>query len=134
MTESKWLLIADDDPDDIEMLTDEILRQDAGVRIKSFKDGRALLDFLGSADPGMTPAAVVLDYNMPILTGFEVLQSLRVQLRFKELPIVMWSTSGMAVQVNDCFEAGATDYLAKPIAPRELERIVKIILSHCRFS
>ena len=70
---------------------------------------------------------VILDWNMPRLNGLQVLQLLRGSPATKALKVMMCTSAGMIGEVDKAFEAGATDYLVKPI---DLDRLIKKVAKH----
>lgn len=87
-----------------------------GHEILSAEDGREALAVLNqhSAD------AVLLDMEMPAMSGLEVLAVLRQDPRFLELPVVLCSGSDEMEDMVRCIELGADDYLVKPVRPQLL--------------
>jgi CheY-like chemotaxis protein len=76
---------------------------------------RALLD-------GGSPDLMLLDINMPEVTGLDLLEFLRRNPRTKELPLVMLSTESSDVMIDRARELGADAYVSKPVTLEELER------------
>ena len=76
---------------------------------------RALLD-------GGSPDLMLLDINMPEVTGLDLLEFLRRNPRTKELPLVMLSTESSDVMIDRARELGADTYVSKPVTLEELER------------
>jgi len=68
----------------------------------------------------VNPDLMILDVMMPDMSGLEVCQQLRAQPTTARLPIIMLSAKGQAEDKVDGFEAGADDYVAKPVDPPEL--------------
>jgi diguanylate cyclase (GGDEF)-like protein len=97
----------------------------AGLRPVAVGDGLAALQ----AAAGHEVAIVLLDVNMPGLDGFSVCRRLRGEERFKTVPIVMVTGHEDSAAVEHAFEAGATDFIAKPVnwalLPHRLEYILR---------
>jgi len=109
-----YILVADDDPEDRQALRDEFRLQNPGIAVKEVEGGRELLDFLDRCLPRQLPAVIVLDYQMPDLSGPEVLQQLSADERYRQIMIVTWSTSSRTKDMEECKRLGAMDYLIKP--------------------
>ena len=131
MTENRWMLLADDDPEDTEMLLEAILSIAPTSRIKSFLDGRSLLDFLANGTDRLKPCTIILDYNMPKMNGLDVLKELAGNHSLAHIPKLIWSTSDREENVSACINGGAVEYLVKPTDPGELSRLAKKILGYC---
>ncbi len=111
------VLIVDDNPSDIDLL--EIALDEAGLHpaIQSVTDGRAaiaLLKRIAVGDHANRPDVVVLDLNMPIANGHEVLAYIRSDERLIGLPVVVLTTSDAPSDRQRCMAQGARDYLVKP--------------------
>lgn len=129
-----WILVADDDPEDQEMLTEVVEKLDNTISIETASDGReALTRITGLADREL-PACVILDYKMPFLNAAEVLEALARDDRFSRLPKIVWSTSNRQEDVDRCLKAGASHYFVKPSQFSELKGIVQQMLDLCKLS
>jgi DNA-binding response OmpR family regulator len=70
---------------------------------------------------GQRPDALILDINMPEVSGMDMLEYLRRQLKVKGLPIIMLSTEAADVQVDQALAVGADAYVTKPVSLDELQ-------------
>lgn len=87
------ILIAEDDPDDQELIAIAFSRVAPSLKLQIVNDGKEALDYLcNAADTGL-PCVIVLDYNMPELNGAQVIQLLSPDRRFAGIPKVILSTS-----------------------------------------
>ncbi|MDB5196717.1 MAG: response regulator [Flaviaesturariibacter sp.] len=129
MTTRKYILYADDDMDDREMMEHAFLTE-TEYTLLTFSNGEELLNFLNSTEAPASIALVVLDINMPILNGMETLKTLKQNDTHKEIPVVMFSTSGSP---KDRAEAAqlSTDVLLKPSSFNEVLSISKTMLEYC---
>jgi CheY-like chemotaxis protein len=124
---SPYLLLADDDLDDQEMLAESFLRWNPNVGIRYFKDGQEVLSFLDQCPTDELPLAMILDYKMPILTGVEVLAALENDPRFRNIPKLVWSTSGNSQYIQQCLSHGAERYFVKPSDLAHMDQIVSYL-------
>ena len=113
------LLLVEDDPRLAEMLT-EYLSQ-AGFRVSAAANGSSALEQLATASFG----AVVLDLMLPDMDGLDVCRQLRTR---SDIPVLMLTARGDAVDRIVGLEIGADDYLPKPFEPRELLARLRAIL------
>jgi two-component system KDP operon response regulator KdpE len=73
---------------------------------------------------GERPDMIVLDINMPEVSGMDLLEFLRRRSEWHDLPIVMLSTEAADVTVDEAMELGADGYVMKPVTLEELEKAV----------
>lgn len=75
---------------------------------------------------GNRPDLMVLDINMPEVTGLDLLEFLRRRPEWKDLPIIMLSSEAADVTVDQAMELGADGYVTKPVTIDELEKVMEI--------
>lgn len=113
------ILVADDSDQDVEITLYALRRVVAEARILRVKDGEQALQFLFAAggyagrEAGM-PQLLLLDMQMPALDGLEVLEVLRSRPTTRDLPIVLFTSSGNPALVERAKALGASDYRVKP--------------------
>jgi two-component system, response regulator len=118
---SKKILLVDDNPDDVELTIQALRRNKVTGEIAVVHDGEAALEFLlgsgeGSADnrPAL-PTFVLLDLDLPRMSGFEVLRRLRADERTKLLPVVILSSSGEERDILSGYKLGVNSYVRKSV-------------------
>jgi DNA-binding response OmpR family regulator len=87
--------------------------------VMTFQSARSAAQRLLS---GKTPELLILDINMPEVSGLDMLEFLRRRKEWKELPIVMLSSEAAEVMVDKAMQMGADSYLIKPVTIEELEK------------
>ena len=125
---SKWILIADDDLEDQEMLIEVIGQVDNSLTIETASDGQEALNKLTSQSPEKSPALLILDFKMPYMNAAELLETLAKDEKYAQIPKVVWSTSNRQEDVKRCLNAGARHYFVKPTRASELRTIVRQML------
>ena len=128
---SKFILLGEDDADDQEMLKEVFASIDATFILFFVNNGNEILSVLEKLRDDQMPCLVVLDYNMPGLSGADILRELSTNERYKNIPKVVWSTSGSEKFRSLCLELGAIDYIIKPNNLKELEKAARYMLSIC---
>ena len=108
------ILVVDDDPDIVELLEFNLKKE--GYLTASAADGRSALDLA----PEFGPDIILLDVMMPHLDGIATCRLLREQPRFKDTYILFLTARAEEFSEVAAFEAGADDFIAKPIKPRAL--------------
>lgn len=63
---------------------------------------------------------IMLDWNMPIMNGFETLKALKGDSRYKDIPVMMVTTEGEKSNIVEAVKAGARHYVVKPFTPEDL--------------
>jgi len=128
---SKFILIGEDDIDDQELLKEVFASVDNSFRLLFANSGEQVLSVLHKLKGDQLPCLILLDYNMPILNGADILKELNNESRYADIPRIIWSTSGFDTFKNTCLALGASDYLIKPSSLKEMANIVRYMLSVC---
>ena len=125
------VLYADDDNDDLQLLKDAFSQYSKEVDLVTALDGRQALSFLENLpETAPEPCLIILDINMPKINGKEVLVRIRQLERFKEIPVILFTTSTYPVDKEFArkYDAG---FLTKPIDITQLERIADTFIEYC---
>jgi CheY-like chemotaxis protein len=115
------IVIAEDDPDDGEILCNSFSNHPSIAKVDWFKNGKALLDFLNSADK--KPDIILTDINMPIVNGIEALEEIFHNSQLSSIPVFVYSSTMNPVYKAKCTELGALGYLIKPFNLSEFDEI-----------
>ena len=121
-TQRLQILIADDDPDILELVAFRLSR--AGYDVLKAADGE---DALAKAIQH-APDLAVLDVMMPKMDGYEVTRQIRALARTASIPVVLLTARVQEVDIARGFEAGADDYMKKPFSPQDLRARVEAVL------
>ncbi len=119
---NKKILIVDDDPDSLKLI--ELMLRRRGYDVISAQSGD---EALGKAETDK-PDLVILDVMMPGMDGHEVCRKLRANSQTAHLPVLMFTAKSLVGDKVAGFQAGADDYLTKPIHPAELVSHVETLL------
>ena len=122
MNRNFTISIVEDDPDITEILKDNLARE--GYRIQTFTHGDQALDAILQSPPDL----VILDLNLPGMSGLEVCKYIRHNERTADLPILMLTARSEEIDKIIGFELGADDYITKPFSPRELLARIRVHL------
>jgi CheY-like chemotaxis protein len=87
-------------------------------------DGQKAIDFLSDCTQP-PPGLVLLDLNLPLISGFEVLKWIRQQPSLRQLPVLIFSSSARPEDRSKATELGANEYIQKPGSALDFEMIVK---------
>ena len=116
------ILVAEDDDDIRDLLVFKLSA--AGYELTAVADGRSAL--VVAEDP---LDLVLLDVNMPGMSGYDVCRTLRGRSATSTVPILLLTAKGQEADVQRGFDAGADDYIVKPFSPRELLSRVEAVLA-----
>ena len=128
---SKFILLGEDDADDQEMLKEVFTSIDTAFVLFFVNNGKEILSALEKLEDDQMPCLIVLDYNMPGLSGADILRELGTNERYKNIPKVVWSTAGSEKFRKICLELGAVDYVIKPNNLEGLQEVAFYMLSLC---
>ncbi|MEM7018879.1 MAG: ATP-binding protein, partial [Pseudomonadota bacterium] len=109
------VLIVDDEPVNLQVLVNHLSLQDYAV--SQAGDG---MEALALIDEGLRPNIVLLDVMMPKMTGYEVCRKLRERFPANELPVLLLTAKNQVSNLVEGLQAGANDYLTKPVSKNEL--------------
>ena len=120
LVEEKPQILLVDDSEMNRLILAEILQGD--YRILEAKDGRECMDAL-QAEAGNI-ALVLLDINMPVMDGFEVLKAMNANHTIEDIPVIMISSDDSDAAIRRSYELGASDYVNRPFDARIVYRRV----------
>ncbi|WP_129670841.1 PAS domain S-box protein [Candidatus Chloroploca sp. Khr17] len=118
------ILMAEDNEVNIVALGDYL--QDKGYRLSVARNGREALDLAAETPPDL----VLMDIQMPELDGLEAIRQLRADPTFTLTPIIALTALAMPGDRERCMEAGASEYLTKPVSLRGLVETIERLLDH----
>lgn len=124
---SATILVVEDNPDNMYVLDHLLTRK--GYLVRQATRGEEALAQVQQH----RPALVLMDMQMPGMDGYAVVRELRRQPELATLPIIAVTASSMPGDREQTLDAGCTDYIAKPISPRDLLQLVEHYLNggHC---
>jgi DNA-binding response OmpR family regulator len=122
------ILVVDDNEKACQMLAYLLTRRDYQVTTNT----RPIEALKWMRKPGNTPDLILLDIMMPAIDGYGFVRQLRADPTVAHIPVIMLSARGHADDKVAGFEAGADDYLVKPINAAELELRIRALLARSR--
>lgn len=117
MKMSMHVLIVEDNEGDILLLTEVLSERPTIRKISVAKTGQEAIDFVhkrGTFQQSETPDLILLDINLPLKNGHEVLESIKSSDQSRKIPVVMLTTSSSPEDVNRCYDLHANLYITKP--------------------
>jgi CheY-like chemotaxis protein len=132
MKRSYTILYVDDDIDDVYLISEAFEKYTDHLTIVHADNGLQGLEVLEKMNAeAMLPCLIILDINMPIMNGKEMLKKLRERPQYRDLPVVLFSTSQSSSdkQFAQTYEA---DFISKPMSYSEINSLVAQFVSKCR--
>ena len=135
MSDPKIILVVDDDENDVFFLRRAFAKAGLLHTIIHVSDGQKAIEYLLGDGPDADrksnpfPDLVLLDLKMPKTDGFDVLATLQ-SLPEVDLPIIAFSTSSLAVDVQMAKKLGARDYVVKPVDQDEMLKVALLFHEH----
>jgi CheY-like chemotaxis protein len=123
----KTILLADDDFDDASFFCEALRQIDPNIDCLCATDGVEALDVLQSNE---RPDIIFLDINMPRMNGWEFLRKIKCIDEFKEIPVLVYSTSTRSADINTALDLGALCFFAKPNRFSDLKSILEVVTNN----
>ena len=133
MKENYSLFLVDDDPDDHLFFQQALKKINISCTLTSVYSGVELLDALTKRDnynseTTPNPNFIVLDLNMPLLSGFQVLEKLKSNINLSSIPVFVMSTSQNKDDAKRVLDMGAISFYTKPNSGLKLQQIIAEML------
>ncbi|MCI0707452.1 MAG: response regulator [Ignavibacteriae bacterium] len=130
VTELKSILLAEDNPNDVELTLAALSENNLANEVIVVRDGAEALDYLFRRGnyrlrtPGH-PAVILLDLKMPKVDGLEVLRTIKADKELCVIPVVMLTSSREELDVVNSYKLGVNAYVVKPVEFQEFIDAVK---------
>ena len=123
------ILLVEDNPDDVALTLHAFKQSRFANRVQVVADGEEALDYVfcrgkySSFRPAERPQVILLDLNLPKLSGLEVLRRVKADERTRQIPVVILTVSQMFNDFAECERLGAETYIIKPLNFQRLSQI-----------
>jgi CheY-like chemotaxis protein len=130
MRKSGVILMADDDADDCLLVREALVENGRKYDLRVVRDGEELLDYLHRRGPyaevgaAPVPDLILLDLKMPKKDGREALRELKADAWFKQIPVVVLTTSTDKDDIEYSYRMGVNSYVTKPVTFRALVELM----------
>lgn len=131
MSDTVEVLLVEDNPTDVELTLRAFKKNNIANRIQVVRDGEEALDFLfctgayEGRDSTEFPRVVLLDLNLPKVSGLEVLQKMRAEERTRTIPVVVLTSSREEQDIIHSYDLGVNSYMAKPVDFEQFTEVVR---------
>ena len=124
------ILLAEDEELDIELVVNAFKKGKVANQLSVVRNGAEVLKYLKREDEyaeSIRPDLILLDLNMPIMSGREALEKIKKLEEFKRVPVLILTSSEIEEDIVKSYDLGAAGYLRKPVGLNELKRVVQIV-------
>lgn len=121
-------LLVEDDEDHAELIRQSFSLERLANRIDHVTNGEDALDFLknvGRFAESVRPHVVLLDLNLPRMSGLDVLERIKDDPKLRQIPVVMLTTSEAPADRARAYEHNANSFVTKPIGFEQLQQVVR---------
>ncbi len=118
MSKPVTIIMIEDDEGHARLIEKNIRRAGILNDIKHFTDGTSALDFLFNASDGPSksgPAMILLDLNLPDMSGTDILEKLKADDKLHRAPVIVLTTTDDKVEIQRCYDLGCNVYITKPV-------------------
>jgi CheY-like chemotaxis protein len=114
------ILLVEDDPGHARLIQKNLRRSNITNEITVLSDGQQAIDYLfkeGEYENSQhhAPLLILLDLNLPVLDGYQVLKRMKEDSRTRRIPVIMLTTTDDAREVTRCYDLGCNVYVTKPV-------------------
>ncbi len=112
------IVMVEDDEGHARLIERNIRRAGISNEIRHFLDGTSALEFLFKGVDGPLlngPALVLLDLNLPDMSGIDILAKIKSEPKLKRTPVVVLTTTDDKVEIQRCYDLGCNVYITKPV-------------------
>lgn len=125
----KRILLIDDDGDDRDLFCEALKAVAPDFTCYTAINGRIALSALETGEFEI-PDLIFLDINMPVMNGWQVLSALRAQERYRNIPVVIYSTSTYREDIEMAIKYGALCFFTKPYGLTELKKSLEWVTAY----
>ncbi len=122
------IIMIEDDEGHARLIEKNIRRAGIANAIRHFVDGTSALDYLFHAPDGPAnngPALILLDLNLPDMSGIDILAKIKADPRLKRTPVVVLTTTDDKQEIQRCYDLGANVYITKPVNYENFARAIQ---------
>jgi CheY-like chemotaxis protein len=128
MLKYKKILLVDDDEDDRQIFIESVCDMDPEAMVECAENGLEMISLLNKMPDDELPDMIILDQNMPRMTGKESLIYLKESPRYQQISTIVYSTYQVRDFYQECLELGAQDVVAKPDSMQAYREMVEQFL------
>jgi CheY-like chemotaxis protein len=110
------ILLVEDNPMDVDLTRRAFARQKISNPIQIARDGEAAISFIDKwAEGELLPQIILLDLKLPRVDGLDVLQRLKTHPIYRQIPVIILTSSSDSGDISRAYQLGANSYIIKPV-------------------
>lgn len=130
--ESVTILLVEDDPGHSRLIEKNLRRGGISNEIITLDNGQKAIDFLFKKGDyaganHSTPILILLDLNMPVLDGYQVLKMIKDHQETKHIPVIILTTTDNPQEISRCYETGCNVYVTKPVDYENFSEAIRML-------
>jgi CheY-like chemotaxis protein len=120
-TRAVTIVLVEDDPGHAWLVQKNLHRAGIDNQVVALNDGQKAIDFFLADDNGQNgadlaaPYLILLDLNLPVVDGYQVLQRIKGEEQTKRIPVIILTTTDEPREVSRCYDLGCSVYITKPV-------------------
>lgn len=131
-TQEMTILLVEDDPGHARLIEKNLRRANVANGIVKASDGQQALNYLFSegqyaGSERASPLLMLLDLNMPVIDGYQVLKRMKADERLRRIPVVILTTTDDTREISRCYDLGCSVYVTKPVDYAQFTDAIKKI-------
>jgi CheY-like chemotaxis protein len=124
------ILLVEDDPGHARLIEKNLRRSNITNDIITVSDGQQAMDYLSgegqyAGSECASPLLMLLDLNMPVLDGYQVLERMKADGRTKCIPVIVLTTTDDTREVARCYDLGCSVYVTKPVDYQQFSEAIR---------
>ena len=129
---AKRIIVVDDDCDDTEILKDIVYELAIHHNVHCINKAEEIYLYLDALTDEELPTLIIIDYNMPVISGKELINNLHNNKMFVSIPKIIYSATLRAWVIDECMQAGASACYKKGTTLEEIKAQVTQMLNFCK--
>ena len=118
------ILLVEDDPGHARLIEKNLRRANLTNSIVTVTDGQQAIDYLFNNGRAQS-LLVLLDLNLPVLDGYQVLERMKADERTKRIPVIILTTTDDTREISRCYELGCNVYITKPVDYEQFSEAIR---------
>ena len=119
------ILLVEDNPDDVELTLRAFKKHNLANHITVARDGENALDIIFQRGKESRPDLILLDLNLPMVNGMEVLRQIKENPKTKVIPVIILTSSKEENDLSESYRLGANSYIRKPV---NFEKFIGVVM------